>query len=121
MSFIRLDDLELSVHLGWPEAERRAVQLVRLRLDLEFPEPPLACRTDDLADSVDYAHLAEALRTFAASREFRLLEHFTHEALRVVRAEVPAAVRLVLRVTKFPAIEGLLGGASFTLEDPSDR
>jgi dihydroneopterin aldolase len=121
VSVIRLGELELPVHLGWPEAERRAVQLIRLRLDLVFAEPPAACLTDDLSDAVDYARLAEILRGVAAGRAFRLLEHFTHEALRAVRAEVPDAVRLVLRVTKFPAIEGLVGGASFTLEDPPRR
>jgi FolB domain-containing protein len=118
MSTLRLEDLELSVHLGWPEDERRALQTVRVRLELEFPEPPVACRTDDLADAVDYASVVAALRALAAERSFRLLEHLTHEALRVVRDLVPPRIGLVLRITKFPALDGLVGGAAFTLEDP---
>lgn len=66
---------------------------VRLALDLRA-----AGRSDDLADTVDYAALAERLRAVAAASRFRLLEALAEalaaEALRDPRvAEAEVALR----------------------------
>ena len=117
MPILRLHRLELPIHLGWSDEERRASQIVEIDLDIAFPDLPRSCITDDLADGIDYAQLVSLLRDLAARRPYALLEHFTHEAMSALRKAVPPSVSLTLRVTKFPALEGLRGGASFTLAD----
>jgi dihydroneopterin aldolase len=121
MPFLRVQSLELPIHLGWPDDERKATQLIRIDLEITFSTPPEACRTDQLSDSVDYGSLAEVLRATAAARPYRLLEHFAATALEAVRARVDRSIGLALVVTKYPAIEGLAGGVSFTVEDRADR
>lgn len=68
------------------EAPRELEADVRLALDLRA-----AGRSDDLADTVDYAALAERLRAVAAASRFRLLEALAEalaaEALRDPRVE----------------------------------
>jgi dihydroneopterin aldolase len=51
---ITLNTLELSVHLGWPDAERAVPQIVHLDVRLSFPAPPVGCMTDDLSDTHCY-------------------------------------------------------------------
>ena len=116
---LRLRRLELPIHLGWSDEERSASQIIEIDLDIGFPSPPRACVTDDLTDGVDYSHLVEVLRDLAARRSYALLEHFTQEAIGALRKAVAPSISLKLTVTKFPALEGLRGGASFTLEDPA--
>jgi 7,8-dihydroneopterin aldolase/epimerase/oxygenase len=118
MPTIHLRRLELPIHLGWPDDERAATQVVWVDLEIRFTEAPAAVRTDELSDSLDYGLLAEALRSVAAARPYRLLEHFSAVALAAVRERVSPAIGLRLVVTKFPSIEGLAGGVSFTLDDP---
>ncbi len=119
MPTVHVRALELPIHLGWPDYERAATQLVRVDLEITFTEVPAACRTDELGDSVDYSKLAEVLRVVAAARPYRMLEHFTAVALKALRDKVDPAIGLRLVVTKFPTIDGLTGGVSFTLDDPA--
>ncbi len=121
MPFLRVQALELPIHLGCADDERAATQLIRIDLELSFSAAPAACRTDQLADSVDYGSLAEMLRATAAARPYRMLEHFAAIALGAVRERVDRSIGLAIVVTKYPPIEGLAGGVSFTIEDPADR
>jgi len=121
MPLLRVQALEVPIHLGCLEDERAATQLIRIDLEIAFPTPPEACRTDELADSVDYGELAEVLRVTAAARPYKMLEHFAATALGAVRERVDRSIGVAIVVTKYPAIEGLAGGVSFTIEDPAGR
>lgn len=111
-------DFRLKLKLGWSAAERRRPQPVRFDVELRFPKPPRACRTDRLADTVCYDEATRRLVTALARREFRLLEHLAQEASRVLRQALPKGARLKLEVTKLkPPIRKLAGDVRFFLSD----
>jgi dihydroneopterin aldolase len=106
----------LAVRLGCAAEERAAPQPVDLDLAIRFAEPPPACTSDRLDDTVCYADLIELARQCVAGREFHLVEHLAHELFARLRPLVPADARLWLRATKLePPVEGLAGGVAFSL------
>ena len=118
MSLLEFRGARLSVRLGCGAEERALPQPVDLDVSVRFAEPPAACASDDLGDTVCYADLIEAARGFVANREFKLVEHLAHELHRVLRPLVPPKADLWLRVTKLhPPVPDLLGGVSFALGD----
>ena len=79
MDFIRIRKLQLSVYLGVyakeQEAPRPVVADIELGLDLSR-----AAASDALADTVDYAALADAIRVrCAAPRRYALVERLAGE------------------------------------------
>jgi dihydroneopterin aldolase len=120
-----LNRLQLAVHLGYYEAERRTPQPVEVNARLYFPGAPI-CTQDDYAKFIDYAKLAEIMQRVVAAKEFRLIEFLTMEMFTALRAFLdtqPAPEpKLWLRVTKLNTpVPNLNGGASFTTSDlPAD-
>ena len=112
-----LPRLDLPVHLGVTAEERAAAQTVRVAIELAFMNPPEATTTDRLADTVDYASLSARLRATAAGQPFHLIERLAAVLLaEAVAATSARPVTVRLTVTKFPPVDGLTGGASFTLD-----
>lgn len=70
---IVLEGIELRGRCGVSVAERAVGQLliVDLRLQAAVCE---GCHSDELVDTVDYAHLVDVVRAIVAGNEFRLLE-----------------------------------------------
>ena len=75
---------------------------VRLAVDLRA-----AGRSDDLADTVDYASLAERLRAVAAASSFRLLEALA-EALAAEALRDPRVAAAEVALRKPGAVPGAL-------------
>ncbi len=113
--FVR--DLELSVNLGWRHKERSSEQGVLLDLDIWLPKPPKACETDELDDTVCYAELSDKIRKGIGDTKYRLIEHLSRDIYQIVKKELPKKSRLIVRLTKFPKIDGLVGGVSFEYGD----
>jgi dihydroneopterin aldolase len=112
-----LSELEVWVHLGCSEAERSVPQPVHIDATIHFAQPPEACRTDRLNDSVCYAELATALAQTARSRPFLTVERLAQALAEEMRRRLPQGARLRLDVTKSRApVPGLRGGVRFTLE-----
>ena len=104
MDIIYLTDLRLEATLGVPDWERALPQPVRLDLELEV-DLAAAGASDDVADTVDYATVAERLRAIAAAGEYRLLEALAERLAAVLLAEFPiTATRL--RLDKSGAVSG---------------
>lgn len=116
-SSLLLQGLALQVNLGWRKQERGKEQAVILDLTLAFPQPPKACLTDELEDTLCYADLIEKIRTAIAHKNFRLLEHLGYDIYHLIKAHVPPTTKISVRITKFPKIDGLTGGACFCYED----
>ncbi|MEZ4586693.1 MAG: dihydroneopterin aldolase [Gemmatimonadales bacterium] len=113
---IRLTDLRVPISIGWTELERRAPQPIRFDLEIALPAPPAATVSDELADTIDYAALAELIRRTAAEEPVRLLERLAAKVADAVRGALPGGARLRLVVTKqLPELTGGHGSASIEL------
>ena len=103
---VSLLGLSLRTTVGvYPEERRVFRELeadVRLSVDLRA-----AGRSDDLADTVDYASLAERLRAVAAAARFRLLEALA-EALAAEALADPRVAAAEIALRKPGAVPGAL-------------
>jgi len=118
MPLLEFKGARLAVRLGCGMDERAQPQAVDLDLAVRFAEPPPACESDKLEDTLCYAELVELARAFVRSREFQLLERLARELFLELRPRVPPGAELWLRVTKLrPPIAELSGGVSFALGD----
>lgn len=110
-------DIELAVHLGWKDDEQSQKQTVLLDIDIQFPQPPKACVSDDLQDTVCYFSLIEEIRNKITIKTFRLIEHLSCEIYRLIKPQLPDKSKLIIRVTKRPKIEGFSGTSQFSYGD----
>jgi 7,8-dihydroneopterin aldolase/epimerase/oxygenase len=73
MDIIFIRDIRLDTLIGAYEFERR--QPRTLRVDIEIGRPSIrACKTDELADTIDYSAVVEVVRETFSSHTFHLLE-----------------------------------------------
>jgi dihydroneopterin aldolase len=94
---IRIEQLELSAHLGVPDDERAAPQRLTVSLTL-IPKTDFRDLDDDIARTVDYFQVCERVKAEAASRPHRLLETLAGDLATVVLRDFPiASVELELR------------------------
>lgn len=106
-------DLELRLHLGWPDNERLKEQTVYIQIEISFHELPRASRTDKLEDTFCYSKLINLIKEKTLGRHFHLIEHLTGELYNVIKELMPEH-DVLLSITKYPAIEGLKNGVTFT-------
>lgn len=101
---LRLDGIDVDCVIGERPDERERLQ--RLHVDVELTVGEKAAESDELADAVDYAALAESIRSALVDAKCRLIER----AAKVVR-DVCMADRRVsaarVAVTKSGAVPHL--------------
>lgn len=112
---LRINRLALAVKLGWEESERKKAQTVFLDMLIQFPTLPLAAIDDDLQNTICYQKLITELREHLQNMSFRLLEHLTYEVYQYIKKMLAPTINFQITMTKYPAIEGLTEGVSFTL------
>lgn len=94
---IHIERLELTARIGVPDAERAAPQRLTVNLTLE-PARGFDCLDDDLARTVDYFAVCEAVKTLAAARSRKLIETLAEEiAALVLERFAVRAVEVELR------------------------
>ena len=101
---LRLEGIDVDCVIGDRPDER--VRTQRLLVDVELSVGDAAAETDDLADAVDYAELAERIRAALVESKCRLIER----AAKVVRDVCLADPRVVaarVSVTKAGAVPHL--------------
>lgn len=113
-SCLTLHDLELCLHLGWPENERLKEQTVSVDIEIFFPNPPKACVSDKLEDTFCYSALVKKIREALCHRHFHLIEYLAKELYDVIITAVPNENDVYIQITKKPNIPGLKGGVTFT-------
>ncbi len=103
MDTLFLHDFNLQLVIGVYEWERSSTQTVRLDLDIGLPDRR-AGQTDDIADAINYAEVAQEIRLMAAQRNFNLIETLAEQIAALVlerfgapwirvRATKPSVVR----------------------------
>jgi dihydroneopterin aldolase len=70
---ISIEGIELRGHCGVSDEERAVGQVLVIDVRLEPSECP-GTETDEVCDTIDYAHLVDVVRAVVASGEFHLLE-----------------------------------------------
>jgi dihydroneopterin aldolase len=102
---ILVNGLELSAHIGVPDAERVETQRLTLNLVLQ-PAGPLSDLGDDLGRTVDYYALTRRVRQLAAARPRKLIETLAEEICACVLNEFSVrAVEVELRKYILPDTE----------------
>lgn len=101
--------LELSAHIGVPDAERMEPQ--RLTLDLTlFPRSDFSGLADDINRTVDYFALTRRVRRCAAEKPRKLIETLVEDIARCILLEFPVAGvwlelrKYILPDTRFVAV-----------------
>ena len=101
---LRLDGIAVECIIGDLPSERNRLQ--RLRVDVELVVPDAAATSDDIADTADYAALAEKVRSALVAAKCRLVERAAKLAaeacLSDARVESATAT-----LAKAGAVEGL--------------
>lgn len=116
-SRLKLNQLELSLFLGWSAEERMETQSIYLDIELTFLNPPAACLSDDLKETICYFELTEKLRHHFTQQTFRLIEHLAHEVYQFIKKQVDSELNVLIHLTKQPEIKQLHGGVCFSYGD----
>lgn len=109
---LAIEALALEVKLGVPEAERAVPQTVLVAIQFQFVEPPVACFSDQIEDTLCYATLAKRLQTFCESKTFCLLETLGYQLYQYLKTDLLSnmgkqKINIGLRVTKHPPLNNL--------------
>lgn len=102
---LRLNGIEAECIIGERPDERVRTQTLRLDVELEIPDK--AADTDELADTVDYAATADAIRIALAAAKCRMIEHAAKVACDACTADgrVTAAKVSVTKAGSVPHME----------------
>lgn len=109
---LRLNGIEVECVIGERLDERTRLQKLRVDVALEIADT--AAETDELADTVDYAALAERIRAALVAAKCRMIERAAKVAADACLAE-DKATSVAVTVTKRGAVPGL-ESASVTYE-----
>lgn len=83
MDKLFLRGFNLAVLIGVYEWERHAPQTVQLDIEIGLPVQR-AAQSDDIHDTIDYAQVAEHIRTFIHGREFHLVETLAEQLAQLI-------------------------------------
>ena len=116
-TILELNGLRCSVVLGCAPGEQDQQQDVLVSVAIHQSEVLKGCSTDSLSDTIDYGDIVRMVRTIASSKSFSLIEHLGHEIWRNLNNKfVAPGVYVSVKVVKIkPPIEGLEGGATFSI------
>lgn len=82
---IRITELEVFYRVGVPDEERAQPQRLLVTVDMRV-NAPRAAATDDLAGTIDYFAVSQALLSFGEGRSWKLLERLAAELAEFVLA-----------------------------------
>lgn len=97
---LKLNGIEVDCVIGERPDERERIQ--RIYVDVELDLPSTAAETDDLADTVDYAALANLIREALVAARCRMIER----AAKIAYDVLPVRTAKVV-VTKCGAVPGM--------------
>lgn len=96
---IHIEALEVRAHIGVPEAERAEPQRLTVTLTLE-PLRDFRALDDQIAATVDYADVCDAVQILAAAHPRQLVETLAEEIATTLLADYPLR-RAEVEVRKF--------------------
>jgi dihydroneopterin aldolase len=117
---LSVSDLRLWVHLGCTEEEKLQAQCVSLDFAFDFSTPPKTMKDDKLGGTVCYGQVSDAVKKFVKDKRFNTIEFlgagiFDTVAALLRKQKQPVAEFSVTVHKLYPPVEGLHGGARFTV------
>lgn len=107
----------MPVYLGVTDEERHAPQHVSLDVAMWFANPPKACMTDHINDTICYAGIITAVQNNIGDRPFRLIEHLGYDIYHLIHSLLPKSAKISVKITKRPKVAGFDGNVQFHLAD----
>ena len=111
---LELNGIDVDCVIGERADERERLQ--RLRVDVVLEIPAAAAYSDELADTVDYAALAERIRHGLVEAECRMIERAAFVVAKLCATEKEVR-RVEVRVTKYGAVRHLESASAFFVID----
>ncbi len=114
---LTIQSLRIWVHLGCTDAEREHPQPVDIDIAIYFPSPPLGCRSDELKDTICYAHIVDIVKKILEPSSFKLVEHLAQAIINALRRVIAADHKIKVTITKLkPPIAQVHSGIRFELK-----
>jgi len=104
MDIIFLRELKVDTLIGVYDWEHIVPQTLQIDLEIGLPNS-LACRSDDIADALDYSDIVRHLKEVLASRHFNLLEALAEHIAQILLKDFNAPW-VKVSVAKLQAIRG---------------
>ncbi|MCL4137107.1 UNVERIFIED_CONTAM: hypothetical protein GTU68_062286 [Idotea baltica] len=104
MDKIFLNDLKVDAIIGIYDWERKAKQTLRFDFEMAWDIRPAAA-SDDIANTLDYGAIAQAVVRFVESSEYQLIETLAEDLAALLLAQF-AIPKLTLSVTKPVELHG---------------
>lgn len=104
MDIIFLRELKVDTLIGVYEWEKRVPQTLQLDLEIGLPNSR-ACKSDDIADALDYAKIIAHIQSVLRSRHFNLLEALAEHIAQILLDDFKAPW-VKVSVAKLQAIRG---------------
>ncbi len=83
MDIIFLRELKVETLIGVYEWEKRVPQILQLDLEIALPNSR-ACHSDDIADALNYAQIAQHIQTVLSEGHFSLLETLAEHIAQII-------------------------------------
>lgn len=100
MHHIFVSDLQVEAFVGVGSRERASPQILTLQIEVGLRDDSPAFESDRIGDTVDYAAVAEVVRTECRATRYRLLERLASHLCDAIEARFPARwVRLRIAKT----------------------
>jgi len=108
VDIIFISELRLDVLIGVYEWERRVPQTVQFDLEIALPGPS-AAKSDQLADTIDYAAVVARIRGLLDENRHQLLESVAEDIARLVTGEFrsPWVKVTVTKLAPLPGVKRL--------------
>lgn len=105
MDTIFLSEVKVQTRLGVPEWERMTPQTIILDIEIGY-DLSKACKSDDVADTIDYGIVVERIRNTLSENSFQLVEALAEHICQLILNEFEA-LNVKVKVAKPAILPGL--------------
>jgi dihydroneopterin aldolase len=105
MDIIFLSEVKVQTKLGVPEWERMVEQTIILDIEIGY-DLSKACKSDDVADTIDYGAVVKRVRETLKKNSFQLVEALAEHLCQLVLNEF-GALSVKIKVAKPAILPGL--------------
>lgn len=114
---LQINELCYFVSLGCSDAEKSILQEVLISVSVVFANPPQACESDDLQNTICYAQIADCLFVSFENQKFNTIEKLAMHSWQVVKKLCTEKTQISIKINKVrPPIGRKNSGSTFLLK-----